>query len=86
MIDPAVARSEAETGFRNAALANCIRSFGNLHNHLAHVLGVYFHQYAYADLRPLRRVGRFRANGNSQLGSMALELLAQRAGWSVFGP
>src|SRR3546814_2557253 len=31
-MDPEVARSEHETGFRNAALANFIRSFGNLDN------------------------------------------------------
>ncbi len=29
-IDPKVARSEAETGFRNAALANFMRAYGNL--------------------------------------------------------
>ena len=31
-IDPDVARSEAETGFRNASLANFMKSFGNLNS------------------------------------------------------
>ncbi len=47
-IDEAVARSETMTGFRNIALANFMRSFGNLHHPAEHVLGVYFHQCAVA--------------------------------------
>lgn len=42
-MDPEVARSERETGFRNAALANFIRSFGNLHNRVDDVLDFYYH-------------------------------------------
>lgn len=45
-IDSRVAASERETGFRNAALANFIRSFGNLKNPPEDVLHVYFHQCA----------------------------------------
>ncbi len=45
-MDPEVARSERETGYRNAALANFIRSFGNLHNPVDAVLDFYFHQCA----------------------------------------
>lgn len=45
-IDPEVARSERETGFRNAALANFIRSFGNLDNAVDDVLDFYYHQCA----------------------------------------
>lgn len=45
-IDPRVAASERETGFRNAAVANFMRSFGNLHNSPEDVLHVYFHQCA----------------------------------------
>ena len=40
--DDAVASSEAETGFRNIALANFVRSFGNLDNNPADVLAAYF--------------------------------------------
>ena len=47
-IDDEVARGEADTGFRNAALANYMRAFGNLHHPVEQVLGVYFHQCAVA--------------------------------------
>ncbi|WP_454286726.1 glutaminase [Rhizobium arsenicireducens] len=156
-IDKAVARSETETGFRNYALANFMRSFGNLNHDVDHVLGVYFHQCAIAmTCRQLSRAGLFLAAhghdpisgysvvspkrarrinalmltcghydgsgdfafhvglpgksgvgggilaiapgkasiavwspglnkvGNSALGSVALEMLAARTGWSVF--
>jgi glutaminase len=45
-IDKSVARSEAETGHRNAALAHYLRSFGNLRNAPDFVIGTYFHQCA----------------------------------------
>lgn len=157
-IDENVARSEAQTGFRNAALANFMRSYGNLNHPVEHVLGVYFHQCALAmSCCQLARAGLFLAArgsnpltghsvvsakrarrinalmltcghydgsgdfayhvglpgksgvgggilavapgiasiavwspglnevGNSLLGSEALEMLAARTGWSVFG-
>ncbi|MEK1891391.1 MAG: glutaminase [Phyllobacterium sp.] len=157
-IDQNVARSETQTGYRNVALANFMRAFGNLHHPVEHVLGVYFHHCAVAmSCRQLAHAGLYLASagrnplnggsvvspgrarrinalmlmcghydgsgdfayrvglpgksgvgggilaiapgkasiavwspglnevGNSQLGSAALELLAQRTGWSVFG-
>ena len=45
-IDEEVAASEAETGFRNHALANFMKSFGKLDNDVATVLNVYFRQCA----------------------------------------
>lgn len=42
--DPEVARSERETGYRNVALANFIKSFGNLENDVDEVLDLYFYQ------------------------------------------
>lgn len=42
--NPKVAASEAAAGFRNAALANLIKSFGNLENDVERVLDFYFHQ------------------------------------------
>jgi glutaminase len=159
VVDDKVARSELETGFRNVALAQFMRAFGNLHHPAEQVLGVYFHQCALAmTCRQLAQAGLFLAsggrnpatgrsvvspgrarrinalmltcghydgsgdfayrvglpgksgvgggilavapgkasivvwspglneNGNSLLGSAALEMLAQRTGWSVFGP
>ncbi|MVA26458.1 glutaminase [Agrobacterium vitis] len=157
-IDRKVAQSEQTTGYRNFALANFMRGFGNLDHAVEMVLGVYFHQCALAmscvqlshaglylanrGTNPLsgfsvvspkraRRInalmltcghydgsGDFAYNvglpgksgvgggilaiapgkasiavwspglnkvGNSALGSEALELLATRTGWSVFG-
>jgi len=158
VIDEQVARSETETGFRNFALAQFMRSFGTLSHSAEKVLGVYFHQCALAmTCRQLAHAGLYlaaagrnpvtgrsvvsrdrarrinalmlmcghydgsgdfayrvglpgksgvgggilvvapgkaaisvwspglNANGNSLLGTMALEILAQRTGWSVFG-
>lgn len=157
-IDEKVAASEQRTGFRNAALANYMKSFGVIDNPVDLTLGVYFHQCAIAmSCRQLAMAGRFLAhhgvnpttrlsvvtperarrinavmltcghydgsgefayrvglpgksgigggilaiapgqasiavwspgldpNGNSHLGRIALEALALRTGWSVFG-
>lgn len=40
----AVAQSEKDTRFRNAALANFLKSFGNIENDVETVLDFYFHQ------------------------------------------
>jgi len=40
--DPQVARSERQAGFRNAALANFLKSFSNLTNEVEEVLGFYY--------------------------------------------
>jgi len=157
-IDDKVARSETQTGFRNLALANFMRAYGNIHHPVEHVLGVYFHQCALAmSCQQLAKAGLYLAArgsnpitghsvvspkrarrinalmltcghydgsgdfayhvglpgksgvgggilavapgigsiavwspglnkvGNSQLGAVALEMLASRTGWSVFG-
>ncbi len=47
-MDDEVAGSEADTGFRNTALANFMKGFGTLDNDVAQVLDVYFHQCAIA--------------------------------------
>ncbi|OLP43363.1 glutaminase [Rhizobium oryziradicis] len=158
IIDSKVAKSEHLTGYRNIALANFMRGFGNLEHAVELVLGVYFHQCALAmNCVQLSRAGLYLANrgtnpltgfsvvspkrarrinalmltcghydgsgdfayhvglpgksgvgggimaiapgkasiavwspglnkvGNSALGSEALEMLATRTGWSVFG-
>ncbi|MFK7859656.1 MAG: glutaminase [Granulosicoccus sp.] len=43
-IDEEVAASEKATGFRNSAMANLMKSFGNLHHSVDDVLDVYFNQ------------------------------------------
>lgn len=62
-IDEAVAKSEQRTGFRNAALANYMKSFGVLDNPVEYTLGVYFHHCAIAmSCRQLAMAGRFLAH------------------------
>ena len=158
-IDRAVANSERVTGFRNFALANYMRSFGNLRHAPELTLGVYFHLCAIEmSCLQMARAGRFLAhggknpdtghsvvsperarrinalmltcghydgsgdfafrvgipgksgvgggilgivpgiasiavwspglneNGNSKLGSRALEILAKQMNWSIFAP
>ncbi|WP_420644728.1 glutaminase [Candidatus Leptofilum sp.] len=68
--DEAVARSEAETGFRNVALANFIKSFGNMHNDPAIVLDAYFHHCSLAmSCLDAARAGLFLANEGRLLKS-----------------
>ena len=156
VVDPTIAQSEAEHGYRNAALANYMRSFGNLEHPVERVLASYFNQCAVEmSCHQLARAGRFlmldgrhpdggqvvppararrinalmltcghydasgdfafsvgmpgksgvgggilaiapgkasvavwspglNANGNSHLGTLALERLTTETGWSVF--
>jgi glutaminase len=63
-VDKDVAQSETDTGFRNRALANYMRAFGNLQNPVDEALGVYFHQCAIAmSCTQLAKAGLFLANG-----------------------
>ena len=62
-IDEAVAASEKRTGFRNAALANYMKSFDLIDNPVDYTLGVYFHHCAIAmSCRQLAMAGRFLAH------------------------
>lgn len=158
-IDENMAQQERETGFRNAALANYMRTFGNIKNPIDETLDLYFHQCALTmSCRQLAEIGCFlmtggvdlhsgravttvsharsimalmmmcghydgsgafairvglpgksgvgggilaiapglasvavwspglNAQGNSLLGTLALEKLVQKTGWSVFNP
>ncbi len=59
-IDEAVARAEKETGYRNVALANYMRTFGTVENPAELTLGVYFHHCAIAmSCRQLALAGRY---------------------------
>ena len=79
-IDENVASSEQQTGFRNAALANYMKSFGVLENPVNLTLGVYFHQCAIAmSCRQLAMAGRFLAH-NGRNPSTGLSVVpAERA-------
>ncbi len=62
--NPTVFASERETGFRNAALVNLMKSFGNIENDVNAVLDVYFHQCALMmNCLDLARAFLFLANG-----------------------
>ena len=62
IIDEAVAASEQRTGFRNAALANYMKSFGVLENPVDYTLGVYYHHCALAmSCDQLAMAGRYLA-------------------------
>jgi glutaminase len=61
--DQEVARSEAQTGFRNAALVNFMKSFGVIDSPVDAVLDTYFHQCSIAmSCVDLARAGLFLAN------------------------
>jgi glutaminase len=62
--DHAVAHSERETGFRNAALAYFLKSFGNLNNDTITVLDAYFHHCSLSmTCVELARAGTYLASG-----------------------
>jgi glutaminase len=58
-----IAESEKKHGYRNAALANFMKSFDNIDNEVTEVLDVYFHQCALAmSCQDLARTMLFLAN------------------------
>lgn len=58
-----IAESEKKHGYRNAALANFMKSYSNIDNEVAEVLDVYFHQCALSmSCRDLARTMLFLAN------------------------
>lgn len=79
VIDAEVARSEQATGFRNAALANYMYAFGNIHNPVEKTLGVYYHQCALSmSCIQLAKAGVFLAN-NGRLPGGHHAVSAERA-------
>ncbi len=73
VVDHKVADSEKVTGFRNAALVNYMRSWGNIHHDVDKVLGVYFHQCALAlSCQQLARAGLYLANDGRLPGGPAV--------------
>ena len=79
-IDEAVAKSEVATGFRNAALANYMKSFGVIENPVDFTLGVYFHHCAIAmTCRQLAQAGRYLAHGGRDPTTGHTIISAERA-------
>ncbi|RVU13966.1 glutaminase [Methylobacterium oryzihabitans] len=80
VIDEAVAASEQRTGFRNAALANYMRSFGVIDGPVEYTLGVYYHHCAIAmTCRQLATAGRFLAHSGRDPSTGHLVVQAERA-------
>ncbi|WP_414644211.1 glutaminase [Bosea sp. (in: a-proteobacteria)] len=79
-IDEVVARAEQATGFRNIALANYMKAFGNIRHAAELTLGVYFHQCAIAmNCRQLALAGRFLMHGGLHSAGGARVVPAGRA-------
>jgi glutaminase len=79
-IDDAVAEAERETGFRNFALANYMRAFGNIRHSVEPVLGVYFHFCALAmNCRQLALAGRYLMADGRNPSTGHLVVTAERA-------
>lgn len=79
-IDETVARSEEETGFGNRALANYMKSFGNIRHAVEWTTGVYFHQCAITmSCRQLAIAGSFLAGEGRHLLSGDRIVSAERA-------
>lgn len=80
VIDQAVAASELRTGYRNAALANYMKSFDVLENPVEHTLGVYFHHCAIAmSCRQLAAAGRFLAHFGANPSTVLPVVTPERA-------
>lgn len=68
--DHDVAHSERETGFRNAAMAYFLKSFGNLNNDPTIVLDAYFHHCSLSmSCLEVARAGIYLANGGKLIGN-----------------
>jgi len=66
--DEAVAKSEKMAGYRNVALANFIKSFGNLQNEPTAVLDAYFHHCSLAmNCADVAQAGLYLANDGKLL-------------------
>jgi glutaminase len=79
-IDERVAEAELRSGFRNIALANYMRAFGNIHHAAELVLGVYFHQCALAmSCRQLALAGRYLIAGGRNPATGLSVVSPQRA-------
>ena len=79
-VDPVVASAERETGFKNFALANFMKAYGNLAHRPELALGVYFHHCAIAmTCRQLALAGRFLAHDGINPDTGRSVISAERA-------
>lgn len=75
--DEEVASSEYATGFRNFALANFMKSYGNINNDIHDVLTAYFHQCALS-MSTLDIVRCFSFLANEGVNQDGLRILSRR--------
>lgn len=79
-IDEKVARSEQQTGDRNAALAHFMSAFKNLKNPVDRVLGTYFHHCSISmNCRQLAHAGLFLVSDGINRSTGVRVVSAQRA-------
>lgn len=79
-LDTTVALSEKDTGFRNMAMANLMKSFGNLNHPVEQVVGVYFNQCSLvANCIELAQTFSFLANDGKQPVNNAVVVTPRRA-------
>jgi len=75
-----IVNSERDSGFRNAAMVNLMKSFGNIQNNVDTVLDVYFHQCAIMmSCVDLARAFLFLANGGVNLWNQERVLTTSQA-------
>ncbi|NJX17551.1 glutaminase, partial [Tamlana crocina] len=68
--DPVVAASERSEGYRNYAMVNYLKSFGNIENSVEDVLDFYFHQCSISmSCRDLSNASIIFANDGKVMGS-----------------
>ncbi|MFK7889332.1 MAG: glutaminase [Granulosicoccus sp.] len=80
LIDVDVAASEKATGFRNEAMANLMKSFGNLKHPVEDVLDVYFNQCSIVlNCEQLSKLFAFLANDGKQPLTDTSVISARRA-------
>ncbi|MGJ8559632.1 MAG: glutaminase [Litorimonas sp.] len=78
-IDEAVAKSENETGFRNRALANYMRAYGNIENSVEKTLGVYFHLCSLSmSCHQLAMAGRYLMGGGRRAPGTSDTVISQQ--------
>ncbi len=76
--DMEVAKSEKDTGYRNAALANFLKSFNNLNNKVEDVLNTYYHQCSiHLNCKELSQLFLYLANGGKTLSGHKIISLRQ---------
>lgn len=78
-IDKDVAKSEDDTGFKNRALANYMRAYGNIQNDVEKTLGIYFHLCSLSmSCRQLALAGRYLMCGGRRTPTTPDTIISQQ--------